>query len=208
MKLGWGLLFLCASVSALQPPTCAELNRLWETKFHADYKVAWKEANFACPSPAAHLARAFFDVMTPKLPYPYYENGKKWIKSTHMDLSCTDSYAYVVDDEMHLCKSFFESDHEESAGTIAHEAAHGRHEDPGHVKCHHGEHKHGDACDDKLLEAHKGSGYNFEFMYYTQLLALGSYNILSSAVVKSYVKHGVLNNFNEVTPEQIKRWAD
>ncbi len=206
-KLVLAALFSFRAMAALEAPSCAELNRLWEQKFHADFKIQWNEPSFKCPSPAAKLARAFFDVLTPKLPFHYYEAAKSWIHETHIDLGCDDSYAYFTDGQMHLCKGFFESDTEESAGTVVHESSHGHHDDPGHVKCKHGELQGGYACDDKLYEDFKGSGYNFEFMYYTQLLAAGNYNLLNMAVVRSYVKHEVLNNFNLVTPEQVRKWA-
>jgi hypothetical protein len=212
MTLGKLLAIFLVSVSfsgvfAVESVKCSEINSKWNDKFHAGLSFKWPAGEFACPSAVAKAAKAVYDVWKPAFTVDYY----KWIgevtKGITYDMDC-DYYAFNRGGEVTLCKKFFTSDDEARAATLIHEAAHSRGGDEGHVKCERGSNQGKDSCDQKLYERHAGSGYNYEFMYNTALLKVGNYNYLSKAVIKGWVKHEVMNNFNEVTADQVRRWTN
>ncbi len=200
--------FSVSGAFAVDSPRCADLNKLYNDKFHPDMNLRWAVGEFSCDGDAVHsVAKAFFDVYKPGIDTDYYGWVRKVTTGFTYDMKCK-YYAFNSGGEVTLCNKFFHSDDEGRAATIVHEAAHSRGGDAGHVTCTRGSNKGKDSCDQKLYGTHEGSGYNFEFMYNTALLRLGTYNYLSNAVVRGWVKHEVLNNFNEVTAEQVRTWAN
>ena len=199
---------LSGVAKAAAGPSCAELNQLWRDKFHRDFKVAWALQPFECPSGTSRAAKAFYDVWKPSLPRDYYLWAKQLIKTTTHDPKCT-YYAHMSSmGTLTLCKGFFSSNDEGRAGTIIHEAAHGRPGDPGHTTCTRGASiGKANTCDQKFFGGYQGSGYNFEFMFYSQLLELTDTGGLDPALILGYIRNGIRNNFNEITDAQVRQWV-
>jgi len=190
--------------------TCQQLNTLWRTKFHSDFKANWQKKDFACPSADAKVAKALYDVYEPKLSFDYYRWATNLVTVTRYNPDCRAGVVASMrsDGRMTLCPAFYRESASSRAGTIVHEASHADDTDPGHVTCSHGSSK-GSAggCDRKFYDGWDGSGYNHEFVYYRDLLKQTDYKDLDKAMIRTYMKYLVLNRFNEITSEQVKKWT-
>ena len=89
--------------------------------------------------------------------------------------------------------------------------------DPGHAICSHGYLKGGNACDTALLddwdslgghyETLKGSGYNFEFLFFVWARDAANDSLEDRRIAHSMIQDYVQNRFNQVTNQQVQTWT-
>lgn len=205
-----GLLSFTRAASAA--PTCADLKKLWNEYYYADFGVTWaKDTKFDCPGGEGKLAEAIYHLHNPVLqkesptdkePPRFYRYAKTRIESTRYEKACK-VFAYARDGELTLCPAFFEKSAEYRASTLIHEARHLTEGDPNHVQCTRSQYV---VCDAKLANNAKGSGFNYDLAYLTWILYGASHHELSKWVLQSEINALVPDRFNEVFEEDIKKW--
>lgn len=206
----FGVLFVIAIPSAQAAPACGTLNSLWKSKFHSDFDVTWENKTFRCPSATSKVAKAIYDVYAPRTDFNYYNFAKGRVKEMRFSQSCNKGVVATMypSGKMTICPAFFSDSESSRAGTIVHESVHASYRDPGHVVCTRGYYKGRKACDTRLTPRFDGSsGYNGEFRYFTELLGGANYNDLRKDLVRYSVKQMVLNRFNHVDSNEVRRWA-
>lgn len=190
--------------------TCRELNDLWREHFHSGFAISWKLDTFQCPSSDEAVARAIYDIYKPRTSVDFYDWASKLTSRTLYESNCKKGAVATMtpDGTLRICTAFFGESRDWRAGAIVHEAAHAEPDDPGHVTCAHGSSRGSlGGCDQVFHEDWKGSGYNRQFYYYWKLLDEANYNELSADTLRYTMRYMVLNRFNEVTNEQVRKWA-
>jgi hypothetical protein len=200
------------SVGASAEPACSDLNSLYKTYYHSNFKIAWPAADFACDDNNNHrLAKAYYELsqVSPTDQY-YYKTAAGLTRATVYQKDCGPGYAATMGQNgvMTLCDKYFEADAIWRSSSLFHEVAHARLGDPSHVICDHGDVKGKFACDASLTTAMlDGSGYNFQLWYLRQLAHEATRHSLDKAYVKKALENTVYNRFNYVAAGVAETWT-
>lgn len=190
----------------------------WKPKYHGDMDVEWPvDTEFDCSSNLGRFAMAvhMLNATTFKQnsggfspDFYKYVTGiitKTVYKPKH------DTYDYAAASSaggtLWLHDAYFGQSLEWRTSTLVHEARHSEKGDPSHVACDHGDAKGNMSCDAKFFDGEqKGSGYNYDFHFYWWLRDAASRTSLSRDVARSQMKFLLLNRFNEVSNDQVRKF--
>lgn len=197
--------------------SCTELNQLWKEKYHAELGAEWAITPFACPSSLGKLAEATHilndsafkpgaDGTTPD----FYQWVTSIITKTVYQPK-HDTYDYAAASSkggtMWIHDAYFSQGVEWRTGALVHEARHSQDDDPRHEICEHGDSKGKMSCDDKFNGGLKvGSGYNYQFNFFWWIRDGASQTDLSKNLAHAQLKSLLLNRFNEITNEDVRKF--
>jgi hypothetical protein len=196
-------------VAAHAAPTCGELNRQYASAYRSDFKIAWKERTFICPSYIGSFARGIYDLAHAPQGDWFYKMTVKAVSKTTFSRTCDPGIGLTMSRDGHLtlCELYFDSDQLFRSGGLFHESAHTRAEDPNHVFCAHGTMKGKFTCDERLEKTmHEGSGYNYQLRFLAYVAQRPAALDLEKAVVRAAMEEMVYNRFNTVPAGRAKEW--
>jgi hypothetical protein len=220
LKAGAALLGLVLA-GAAHAATCDQLNSLYQSRFHTEFKVAWPATSFTCPSPTASIVEAMNDLLTTTLSASSLGAAPdfySWVTGQIVSLQYSDTdptSAWSVantgqDGVMTLHQLFTTQDPVWRTSVLVHESRHIQSDDPQHVNCDHGPNQGKAACDSDLVgdTAWGGSGYNYQFRYLEWINQAVASTPLDRALVATTLKSLLFNNFNSVSQEQVQKWGN
>lgn len=208
---------LFTSHTSLADEDCSGLINSWNKRYRDSYHVAWEIKEFTCQSDTGKLALTMSDleslVFTPtSAGYrpDFQQIVTRNLRSLQYDDTCvgflaTGSFSSAT---IALCPAFFKDAREDRASTLVHEARHLEQGDPRHVTCVGGrfDGKPG-ACDLTFHNGgYEGSGYNMDVFFLNWVLKGSRQNLLRQSVLQGYLNSYIPDRFNNVTPEQLKKW--